>query len=115
MAPTGSSTFRTRSTNITEKYITGAAMAPMTTAAHGSTKPTGAVMPTRPASAPLQAIRMSALPLTINVMYRATTAPVAPDSSVLTAFRPMSSPQPTLKPNQPKKRMNVPATTKGVL
>ena len=44
----------------------GAAMAPITTADHGSTKATGAVMPTRPARAPLQAINMSVRPVRTN-------------------------------------------------
>ena len=43
--------------------MTGAAMAPITTAAQGATKAQGAVMPTSPARAPLHAIGRSALPL----------------------------------------------------
>ncbi len=44
-------------------------------------------------------------------MYKATTAPVAPASSVLMALSPMESPVLMLNPNQPKNRMKVPMTT----
>ena len=54
---------------------------------------------------------MSVLPVRINWMYMATTAPVAPASSVLTALRPMESPLLMLNPNQPKNRINVPTIT----
>ena len=96
---------------INDAIIIGAAMAPMTTADQGSTKAAPAVMPTSPANAPLQAIRMSVFPVWTRRMYRATIEPVAPAIRVLTAFRPMESPVLILNPNQPKNRMNVPMTT----
>ena len=54
--------------NITEPNMMGAATAPITTAAQGSTKATGAVMPTKPANAPLQAIRTSVRPVRMSWM-----------------------------------------------
>ena len=115
IALTGSSILNTFSITLTDVSIIGAAIAPMTTADQGSTKATGAVMPTSPARAPLQATRTSVFPVRTRTIYIATTDPVAPARRVLIAFSPMESPVLMLNPNQPKNRMNVPITTKGTL
>src|SRR5262245_31427194 len=92
----------------------------MTTAEFGPTKAHGAVIATRPASMPLQAIEMSGLP---NIAYQVTSADAAPATAarlVFTAITEMRrsvapSVDPGLKPIQPNSRMNVPVTTNTTL
>src|SRR4030095_548924 len=64
MAPQGSSTLITRSLKRTPKQTRMPARMPMTTAEFELTNAQGAVMATRPASMPLQAIEISGLPKT---------------------------------------------------
>src|SRR6185295_16955080 len=115
-APHGSSTLRTRSLNNTPMQTMTPAMSPMTTALVGETNAHGAVIATRPASMPLQAIVMSGLP---NIQYQTSSADVAPMMAarfVFTATTPMrrsvaASVEPGLKPIHPNNRMKVPVTT----
>ena len=62
MAPQGSSILVTRSLNRTPPQTSRPARRPIITAEVGETKAHGAVMATRPASMPLQAIVTSGLP-----------------------------------------------------
>ena len=113
MAPTGSS-MRIRSKNSTEATTIRPPMKPITTAAHGSTAPTGAVIETRPARAPLPAIATSATPVFIQITTVAPTTPAAAASSVLRARNgtrlSAASSEPALKPNHPNQRMKTPIT-----
>ena len=68
IALTGSSILNIFSIMVTDPIMIGAAMAPITTADHGSTKAAPAVMPTNPARAPLQAIKISVVPFRISTM-----------------------------------------------
>ena len=96
------------------------AMAPMTTADVGVTKAHGAVMATRPASMPLQAMVMSGFP---NLKYQKSIAAAEPATAarfVLIAITEMRrsvepSVEPGLKPIHPKSRRKVPVTTKTTL
>src|ERR1039457_4527282 len=84
----------------------------------GPTKAQGAVMATRPASMPLQAIVISGLP---NFQYQKSIAvaePAIADRFVLIATTEMRrsvapSVEPGLKPIQTKSRMKGPQTTKN--
>ena len=95
-------------------------MMPMRTAALGPTNAHGAVMATRPASMPLQAIEMSGLP---NIQYHTNIAVADPATAarfVLMATTPIRrsvapSVEPGLKPIQPNSRMKVPVTTNTML
>ena len=62
MAPTTSSSFRTRSTNSHERQTSTPAMRPMMTDAIGFTKPLGAVIATSPARNALPVMDASGLP-----------------------------------------------------
>src|SRR5262245_50760716 len=75
MAPHGSSTWMTRSLNSTPQQTTMPARMPIRTAELALTKAQGAVMATRPASMPLQAIEMSGFP---NRKYQKIMADAAP-------------------------------------
>src|ERR1035438_5630290 len=71
MAPQGSSILVTRSLKSTPMHTTIPANTPMTTAELGDTKAHGAVIATRPASIPLQAMVTSGLP---NMKYQTSRA-----------------------------------------
>ena len=62
MAPTGSSTLSTRSTNSTETHTRTPAIRPMITEPTGLTNPEGAVIATSPASSPLPLMEASGFP-----------------------------------------------------
>ena len=63
IAPTGSSTFSTFSTNAQLRQTRTPAIKPMMAELTGLTKPLGAVMATSPASKPLPLIEASGFPL----------------------------------------------------
>ena len=92
----------------------------MMTAELALTNAQGAVMATRPASIPLQAIEMSGLPKT---KVQKSIAAADPDTAArfvftaITEMRRSVAPrvEPGLKPIQPKSRMKVPITTKAML
>src|SRR5271169_57746 len=120
MAPQGSSILVMRSLKRTPKQTTTPARAPITTAELGETNAQGAVMATSPASMPLQAMVMSGLPKSryhtrSDVAEPATAARLV--FTAMTEMRRSEAPRvdPGLKPIQPKRRMNVPVTTKARL
>src|SRR5262245_40564557 len=120
MAPTGSSTFRVRSTYSTLRQTRTPATAPMTNAQNEETNAQGAVMATSPASMPLIIMLMSGLPYLLHMQNIATIAPEAEASIVLTAITEMrrsapASVLPGLKPNQPNARMKHPSAAMGML
>src|SRR4030095_6938286 len=120
MAPQGSSTLITRSLKRTPKQTTMPARIPMTTAEFELTNAHGAVMATRPASIPLQAIEMSGLPKTRHQKIKAVAEAATAARFVLTAITEIRrsdapSVEPGLKPIQPNSRMKVPITTKAML
>src|SRR4029077_39903 len=120
IAPHGSSTLITRSLNSTPAQTITPATRPMKTDAFAPTKAHGAVIATRPASMPLQAIDTSGLP---NMKYQKVSADAAPATAArfvliaMTEMRRSVAPrvEPGLKPIQPNSRMNVPVTTKTML
>src|SRR5580698_4849410 len=71
IAPQGSSILVTRSLKSTPPQTSNPARMPIVIAEVGDTKAHGAVMATRPASIPLQAIVMSGLP---NMQYQKNSA-----------------------------------------
>ena len=92
----------------------------MSTADGAVTNAQGAVIATRPASAPFAIIEGSGLPYLLHMYSIAVTLPAAPASMVFVAITPMrrsdpASVEPGLKPNHPKHRMNVPASAMGML
>src|SRR4029077_12396393 len=120
MAPQGSSTLITRSLKSTPKQTTRPARMPMTTAEFELTNAQGAVMATRPASMPLQAIEISGLPKTKYQKIIAVAEPATAARLVFTAMTEMRrsvapSVEPGLKPIQPNRRIKVPVTTKTML
>src|SRR5690348_16231188 len=102
----------TLSLNSTPTQTTTPARRPMIIAEDGPTKAQGAVIATRPASIPLQAIEMSGLP---NLKYQKIIAEVAPAIAArlvliaTTEIRRSVAPsvEPGLKPIQPNSRMKV--------
>ena len=118
MAPTGSSIL-TLSKARTEKTTITPPTRPMTKAKTGVTVPTGAVMDTRPASAPLPAIATSATPVLSQMIAVAPTTPAAAAIKVFMARNgtnsSAASSEPALKPNQPNQRMNTPITAYPML
>src|ERR1035438_226014 len=116
IAPQGSSILATRSLNSTPMQTTIPANTPMITAELGDTKAHGAVIATRPASIPLQAMVTSGLP---NMKYQSSRAVADPATAarfVLMAITEMRrsvapSVEPGLKPIQPNSRIKVPVTT----
>src|SRR5262249_33323716 len=86
----------------------------------GPTKADEAVIATRPASMPLQAIEMSGLPNLSDQNTIAVAAPATAARLVFTAITEICrsvapSVDPPLKPIQPNSRINVRATTNGTL
>src|SRR5580692_7129822 len=120
IAPQGSSILVTLSLNKTPRQTTRPAKIPMMNADPGATNAQGAVMATKPASMPLQAIVISGLP---NFQYQKIIAVADPAIAArlvliaTTEMRRSVAPrvEPGLKPIQPKSRMKVPVTTKGML
>ena len=120
MAPHGSSILRIRSLKSTPAQTTIPAMTPMITDDVGVTNAQGAVIATRPASIPLQAMVMSGLP---NSLYQKSSAAAEPATAarfVFTAITEMRrsvapSVDPGLKPIHPKSKTNVPVTTNTML
>ena len=92
-APTGSSILR-RSKNWIDATTRPPETRPMTMAEVGATLAHGAVMPTRPASAPLSDMPMSGLPTMIQAVTMAATAPAAADRLVLIAMSEKALPAP---------------------
>src|SRR5215813_11449315 len=120
MAPQGSSTLSTRSFNKTPTHTSMPSKMPMMTAELALTKAQGAVIATRPASMPLQAIEMSGLPKTKDQKSIAAADPATAARFVFMAIPEMRRSvaprvEPGLKPIQPKRRMKVPVTTKATL
>src|SRR6266478_9980999 len=104
IAPTGSSSFRTRSIKNTEATTNTPATAPISTAPSELTKAQGAVIATRPASIPLHIMDGSGF-LNFHIIVSVeNSAPEAEASIVLTAMIAMrlsvaESVDPGLKPN----------------
>src|SRR5580692_10070401 len=88
------------------------AMAPMSSAANGCTKPEAGVMATRPATAPEIAPSAVGLPLWIHSATVQPRAAAAAAKWVLTKALVASGPAlralPALKPNQPTQRRHAP-------
>src|SRR5213594_2219205 len=82
IAPTGSSTFRLRSTKNTETQTSTPAIPPISTADGAVTNAHGAVIATRPASAPLAIIEGSGFPYLNHMYSMAVMLPAAPASIV---------------------------------
>src|ERR1700722_1733340 len=115
-APQGSSILRTRSLNSTPPQTRQPASTPITTDEVGDTNAHGAVIATKPANIPLQAIVMSGLPNRKYQMSIAVAEPATAARLVLTATTEMRrsvapSVDPGLNPIHPKSRINVPVTT----
>src|SRR5580698_8912309 len=106
IAPQGSSILVTRSLKSTPRHTKIPASTPMITAEVGETKAQGAVIATNPASIPLHAMVISALP---NMKYHSSIATADPATAakfVLTATTEMRrsvapSVEPGLNPIQP--------------
>src|SRR5580704_11192391 len=116
MAPHGSSILSTRSLNSTPTQTRTPATTPMITEAVGDTNAHGAVMATKPASIPLQAIVMSGLPKSLYHNNIAAAEPATAARFVFTATTEMRrsvapSVDPGLNPIHPKSNKNVPLTT----
>src|SRR5262245_32859472 len=116
IAPQGSSIFSLRSLSSTPPQTIAPAIAPMITADVALTNAQGAVMATRPASMPLQAIVISGLPNSQYQTRRADADPATAARFVFTATSEMRrsvapSVEPGLNPIHPNSRMNVPDTT----
>src|ERR1700735_4306318 len=116
MAPHGSSILRIRSLNRTPRQTTIPAITPMITDAAGLTNAQGAVIATRPASIPLQAMVISGLPKRRYHRSIAAAEPATAARLVFTATTEMRrsvapSVDPGLKPIRPKSKRNVPVTT----
>src|SRR6202162_348159 len=116
IAPQGSSILVTRSLKSTPPQTSNPAKMPIVTAEVGDTKAHGAVMATKPASIPLQAIVMSGVP---NRQYQKNSAVAEPATAARLVFtattemRRSVAPrvEPGLKPIHPNSRMKVPDTT----
>src|SRR5271169_5105028 len=116
IAPQGSSIFRTRSLKRTPVQTRHPASMPITTDEVGDTKAHGAVIATKPASIPLQAMVMSGLP---NQRYHRSIAAAEPATAARLVFtattemRRSVAPrvEPGLNPIHPNSKMNVPDTT----
>src|SRR4029079_10969370 len=116
IAPQGSSILSTRSFRRTPRQTNTPARMPMITEEFGETKAQGAVIATRPASMPLQAMVTSGLP---NIQYQRNKAVADPATAArlvliaITDMRRSLAPRvdPGLNPIQPNRRMNVPVTT----
>mmetsp|Transcript_5566 Transcript_5566/g.15761 ORF Transcript_5566/g.15761 Transcript_5566/m.15761 type:complete len:207 (-) Transcript_5566:404-1024(-) len=118
-ASKGSSILSLSSSSQAPTY-TKEATKPHRMAAQGSTTEHEAVMPTRPASAPLHTAMRSHTPTCMYLIISVVMPAAAADSVVVTAVRPTatsapsnSSMEPGLKPYQPNHRMKVPSTTRG--
>src|SRR5271154_1574975 len=119
IAPQGSSIFKTRSLKRTPAQTRHPASTPMTTAEVGDTKAQGAVIATKPASIPLQAMVMSGLP---NQRYHRSIAAAEPATAARLVFtattemRKSVAPrvEPGLNPIHPNSKINVPLTTKTI-
>src|SRR3984885_1813795 len=119
IAPHGSSIFSTRSLKSTPKQTNTPAITPITTDEVGVTNAHGAVIATRPASIPLQAIVMSGLP---NMKYHSSIAAADPATAArfvftaTTEMRKSVAPnvEPGLNPIHPNNKINVPLTTKTI-
>src|ERR1700730_3389117 len=120
MAPQGSSILVTRSLKSTPPQTNAPARMPIITADVGDTNAHGAVIATRPASIPLQAMVTSGLP---NRTYQRNIAAAEPATAArfvftaITEMRRSVAPrvEPGLKPIHPNRRMKVPVTTKAKL
>ena len=101
------------------RTITNPPVTPIQIAAAGLTTAQGAVIETRPASAPFMVKNRSGFPNRIQEMKVVVTAAAAAARFVLMAMSEMASPSPTarlepgLKPNQPNQRMNTPSEASG--
>src|SRR6476469_1189898 len=120
IAPQGSSTFSFRSLNSTPPHTIAPAIAPMITADVGLTNAHGAVMATRPANMPLQAIVISGF---LNIRYQTSSADAEPATAARFVFTATTeirrsvapSVEPGLKPIHPNSKMKVPVTTNARL
>ncbi len=118
-APTGSSILNLSNITTPNTTITPAT-APIIIAAHGSTNAHGAVIATRPASAPFIAIDKSGFPNIRHTVIIAKIPPRAAAKLVFMATLAIRSPFPTpkvdpgLKPNHPNQRINTPSDAKGI-
>src|SRR5262245_60479956 len=120
IAPQGSSILVTRSLKRTPTQTKIPARMPIKTAEFGDTKAQGAVIATRPASIPLQAIVISGLPKRRYQKIIAAAEPAMAARLVFTATTEMRrsvapSVEPGLKPIQPNSKIKVPVTTKATL
>src|ERR1017187_1428590 len=86
MAPQGSSILVTRSLNSTPMHTTIPANTPIATAELGDTKAHGAVIATKPASIPLQAMVTSGLPNMKSQRSRAAAEPATATALLLWYF-----------------------------
>ena len=120
MAPTGSSTRITFSTNKTPPTTRTPAIAPIRTAPIGLTKAQPAEIATAPARSPLHVMVGSGLPKAPHIVSIAEI-PLAPVASrVHAAIEPTrrsvrSATRPTTRPDQPKIRIKVPTAAIGML
>src|SRR5260370_37095322 len=113
IAPQGSSILVTLSLNRTPRQTTKPARIPMMNAEVGPTNAQGAVIATRPASIPLQAMVISGFP---NFQYQNSMAVGEPEIAArlvviaMSAMRRSGAPRvdPGLEPNQPRCRMKSP-------
>src|SRR6266508_125766 len=108
--------------NRADSITSAPATAPISSAAHGATKPDGAVMATSPASMPLTHIPGSGFlnGARFQAQIIAMNAPDAEASIVFTATTEMlrsvaASVEPGLNPNQPNARMKQPRIASGRL
>src|SRR5262245_39815830 len=120
IAPQGSSIFSLRSLSRTPPQTIAPAIAPMITADVGLTNAQGAVIATKPANMPLQAIVISGF---LNSNYQTSSADAEPATAASLVFTATTeilrsvapSVDPGLKPIHPNSRMNVPVTTNARL
>lgn len=98
---------------------TGLVVRPITTAAHIGTKPAPGVMPTSPATMPVQAPMRVGLPFLITSQNIQESSAAAAEAAVVMkacAARPSAaSAEPALKPNQPNISSDAPIITVGIL
>ena len=110
-----------RSSSSVPKTTSTPPVAPMTTAAHGSTDAQGAVMATSPARHPFIVIPRSGFPARIQIVAIPVKAPAAAARFVFIATFASNEPSPTpnvdpgLNPNQPNQRINTPSEASGIL
>ena len=123
MAPTGSSILILSNATI-EATTIAPPIAPMTTERPGAGLRGSAVIETRPASAPFNAMVRSDLPNANRAAIKAATKPPAAAMLVLTKTRATAfassifdsfSSDPPLNPNQPNHKINMPSVAKGIL